>query len=48
MIFGGHFLLYSNNPEADRVFFREVRDFAPSTPVGGWLILAMPPALILN
>jgi len=44
MIIGGHFLLYSKDPEADRAFFRDVLGF-PSVDVGhGWLIFAMPPA----
>ena len=44
MITGAHFLFYSKNPEADRVFFRDVLGFC-SVDVGeGWLIFAMPPA----
>ena len=38
-----HFLLYSNNAEADRAFFRDVLGFK-SVDVGGrWLIFGMPP-----
>jgi hypothetical protein len=43
MIIGVHFLLHSRDPEADRVFFRDVLGF-PSVDVGhGWLIFGMPP-----
>ncbi len=44
MITGAHFLFYSQNPEADRVFFRDVLDF-PSLDIGqGWLLFKLPPA----
>jgi hypothetical protein len=44
MIGGAHFLLYSKDPEADRVFFKSVLEF-PSVDLGdGWLIFALPPA----
>ncbi|HZR04923.1 MAG TPA: hypothetical protein VFA61_03745 [Candidatus Udaeobacter sp.] len=44
MIAGAHFLLYSNDPEADRAFFKTVLEF-PSVDLGdGWLIFALPPA----
>jgi hypothetical protein len=44
MVNGIHVLLYSNNPEADRAFFRDVLQFR-SVDVGhGWLIFALPPA----
>ena len=44
MITGAHFLFYSQNPEGDRAFFRDVLSFC-SVDVGeGWLIFAMPPA----
>jgi hypothetical protein len=44
MINGVHVLLYSDNPEADRAFFRDVLEFR-SVDVGrGWLIFALPPA----
>ena len=44
MIFGAHILFYSQNPEADRVFFTDTLEF-PSVDVGhGWLIFALPPA----
>jgi hypothetical protein len=44
MINGAHLLLYSRDPDADRVFFRDMLGF-PSVDAGeGWLIFAMPPA----
>jgi len=44
MINGAHVLLYTENPEADRAFFRDVLGF-PSVDAGeGWLIFALPPA----
>ena len=44
MIFGAHILFYSQNPEADRVFFTDVLQLE-SVDVGhGWLIFALPPA----
>jgi hypothetical protein len=44
MINGAHFLFYSKDPEADRVFFRDVLDFRNVDAGHGWLIFAMPPA----
>ena len=42
MITGAHVLLYSQEPEADRAFFRDVLGFA-SVDVGeGWLIFKLP------
>lgn len=44
MITGTHVLFYSENPEADRAFFRDVLQF-PAVDAGeGWLIFALPPA----
>jgi catechol 2,3-dioxygenase-like lactoylglutathione lyase family enzyme len=44
MIMGAHILLYSEKPEADRAFFRDVLGF-PSVDAGeGWLIFALPPS----
>jgi catechol 2,3-dioxygenase-like lactoylglutathione lyase family enzyme len=44
MIIGSHILIYSEDPEADRAFFRDVLGF-PSVDVGhGWLIFKLPPA----
>ena len=43
MINGTHVVIYSTNPEADRVFFRDVLKF-PSLDAGhGWLIFTLPP-----
>lgn len=44
MIIGSHILIYSEDPEADRAFFRDVLGF-PFVDVGqGWLIFKLPPA----
>jgi catechol 2,3-dioxygenase-like lactoylglutathione lyase family enzyme len=43
MIIGAHFLLYSEDPEADRAFFRDVLSLRSVDAGGGWLIFAMPP-----
>lgn len=44
MIFGAHLLLYSQDPEADRTFFRDVLGL-PYVDVGhGWLIFKLPPS----
>ena len=44
MIYGAHLLLYSQDPEADRAFLRDVLEF-PSIDIGeGWLIFKLPPA----
>src|ERR1700683_2000493 len=44
MILGAHILLYSNDSEADRAFFRDVLAF-PFVDAGhGWLIFKLPPA----
>lgn len=44
MIIGAHVLLYSEKPEADRAFFRDVLQF-PAVDVGhGWLIFKLPPS----
>jgi hypothetical protein len=37
-------LLYSDNPEADRAFFRDVLGFRSVDAGEGWLIFALPPA----
>ena len=44
MINGAHFLLYSEDAEADRTFFRDVLEFKGVDAGGGWLIFALPPA----
>ena len=41
---GAHVLLYSDNPEADRAFFRDILNFPAVDAGGGWLIFALPPA----
>jgi len=44
MIIGAHAIIYSQSPEADRVFLRDVLAM-PSVDVGGgWLIFGLPPA----
>jgi hypothetical protein len=46
MITGGHSIIYSADPEADKIFFKDVLKF-PSVDIGhGWLIFAMPPSEI--
>jgi catechol 2,3-dioxygenase-like lactoylglutathione lyase family enzyme len=44
MITGAHVLLYSENPELDRAFFRDVFGFRSVDAGEGWLIFALPPA----
>jgi hypothetical protein len=44
MIIGAHLLLYSDDPAADRAFFRDVLGFASVDAGRGWLIFALPPA----
>ncbi len=44
MITGAHILLYSEKPEDDRVFFRDVLGFPAVDAGGGWLIFGLPPA----
>ena len=44
MINGAHVIIYSNDADADRAFFRDVLQF-PAVDAGrGWLIFALPPA----
>jgi hypothetical protein len=44
MIIGAHSIVFSKDPETDRLFFRDVLQF-PSVDVGdGWLIFCLPPA----
>lgn len=44
MISGLHVVMYSEDAEADRAFFRDVLDF-PNVDVGeGWLLFRTPPA----
>ena len=44
MVRGAHVVLYSRDPEADRVFFRDVLGFRFVDDGGGWLIFALPPS----
>jgi len=44
MIKGAHFLFYSQDPEADRAFFRDVLGFRSVDAGEGWLIFALPPS----
>jgi hypothetical protein len=46
LINGAHFLLYSQKPEADRAFLRDVLEFESVDAGQGWLIFALPPAEI--
>jgi catechol 2,3-dioxygenase-like lactoylglutathione lyase family enzyme len=46
MINGAHFLLYSSDPDADRVFLRDVLGFRSVDAGHGWLIFVLPPAEI--
>ena len=44
MITGAHVLLFSNDPAADRAFFRDVLGFGSVDAGHGWLIFKLPPA----
>ncbi len=44
VIIGTHFLLYSSDAEADRVFFRDILGLRSIDVGGGWLIFQVPPA----
>jgi catechol 2,3-dioxygenase-like lactoylglutathione lyase family enzyme len=44
MIIGAHVLLYSDKPEVDRAFFRDVLGFRGVDAGEGWLIFKLPPA----
>ena len=44
MIMGAHMIVYSQDAEADRAFFRDVLGFASVDAEHGWLIFALPPA----
>jgi hypothetical protein len=46
VINGSHFLLYSKDPDGDRVFLRDVLEFQSVDAGRGWLIFALPPAEI--
>ncbi|MGZ4766845.1 MAG: VOC family protein [Ilumatobacteraceae bacterium] len=44
MIFGAHVIVFSQDEEADRAFFRDVLGFSSVDAGHGWLIFALPPA----
>jgi catechol 2,3-dioxygenase-like lactoylglutathione lyase family enzyme len=44
VITGAHAIVYSNDADADRAFFRDVLGFPSVDAGGGWLIFALPPA----
>ena len=44
MISGAHVIIYSQDAEADRAFFRDVLGFKSVNAGHGWLIFALPPA----
>jgi catechol 2,3-dioxygenase-like lactoylglutathione lyase family enzyme len=44
MIIGGHTIIYSTNPEADRAFLRDVLELTNVDVGDGWLIFGLPPA----
>jgi len=44
MIFGAHVIVYSEDAEADRAFFKDVLGFSAVDAGHGWLIFALPPA----
>lgn len=44
MISGAHAIIYSQDPEADRAFFRDVLKLEHVDSGGGWLIFGLPPA----
>jgi catechol 2,3-dioxygenase-like lactoylglutathione lyase family enzyme len=44
MFTGAHILLYSQDAEADRAFFRDVLQFRWVDAHDGWLIFALPPS----
>ena len=44
MITGAHLLLYSTDPAADRLFFRDVLQLRAVDAGQGWLIFGLPPA----
>ena len=44
MINGGHVVVYTQDAEADRAFFRDVLRMPAVDAGGGWLIFALPPA----
>jgi catechol 2,3-dioxygenase-like lactoylglutathione lyase family enzyme len=43
MIIGAHAIVYTQDADADRAFFRDVLGFASVDAGGGWLIFKLPP-----
>jgi catechol 2,3-dioxygenase-like lactoylglutathione lyase family enzyme len=46
MIFGAHTIVFTQDAQADRAFFRDVLAMDCIDSGGGWLIFAMPPSEI--
>jgi predicted enzyme related to lactoylglutathione lyase len=44
VINGGHVIVFSADPEADRAFFADVLAYPHVDAGGGWLIFTLPPA----
>ena len=44
MLIGAHAIIYSQSPELDRAFLRDVLGLAGVDVGGGWLIFGLPPA----
>ena len=44
MITGAHVILYSRDPDADRLFLRDLLGLRSVDAGGGWTIVALPPA----
>jgi len=42
MIVGAHSIIYSNQPEADRAFLKDLIDLDSTDVGGGWLIFGLP------
>jgi catechol 2,3-dioxygenase-like lactoylglutathione lyase family enzyme len=43
VITGGHVIIYSQNAEADRAFFRDVLKYPQVDAGAGWLVFKLPP-----
>jgi catechol 2,3-dioxygenase-like lactoylglutathione lyase family enzyme len=43
VITGGHVIIYSQNAEADRAFFRDVLKYPQVDAGAGWLVFRLPP-----
>jgi hypothetical protein len=46
VIDGAHFIVHSDDPDADRAFLRDVLDYPTVDAGAGWLIFKLPPAEI--